>query len=146
MSKKLSSVGELIELFEDYIDEDDILSAKILSQISSAIVKYRVEHGMSQKEFAEFLDVSQAMVSKIESADYNFSIKKLVHLCNKMGLYLNVNLKNSKARIQQNNYSIKVVTYGKFVIEKENFNFTTKENKKIYSTNNNVGNSYKWIN
>lgn len=54
MSKKISSMENLINLFEDYVNEDDIVASNILSAISSEIVKYRLESGMSQKEFAAF--------------------------------------------------------------------------------------------
>lgn len=86
----------LMNLFEEFVDEDDILSAQILSHISSEIVKYRIDKKMSQKEFASFLDVSQSMISKIESGDYNFTIKKLVELCNKMDLSLTIDIKNNR--------------------------------------------------
>ena len=41
---------------------------------------------MSQKELAEKLGVSQAMVSKLESGEYNPTIKKLCELFQKLDL------------------------------------------------------------
>ena len=97
-SEKISSMNNLINLFKDFIDEDDIVSAQILSKLSSKIVKYRLDNNMNQKQFATFLGVSQAMISKIESKDYNFTIRKLVELCNKMNLYLDVDIRNEQQK------------------------------------------------
>ena len=50
-SEKISSMNNLINLFKDFIDEDDIVSAQILSKLSSKIVKYRLDNNMNQKQF-----------------------------------------------------------------------------------------------
>ncbi len=92
MSKKMATLKDLFDMFDEYVDADDIISANILAQISSTIVKYRLDHQMNQKDFAEFLDVSQSMVSKIEGGNYNFSIRTLVKLCNKMNLKLDIHM------------------------------------------------------
>lgn len=105
MKEKNSSISKLLDLFDEYIDEDDIMSSQILSQISTEIVKYRIKNKMTQKKFADFLNISQSMVSKIESEDYNFTIKQLVKLSNKMNLYFEVILKDEKPIIKTvNNY------------------------------------------
>lgn len=106
MNEKISSIESLLNIFNDYVNEDDIISAQILSQISSRIVKYRLDRKMSQKEFAMFLDVSQTMVSKIESGDYNFTIKNLVKICNRMHLYLDVSIRNERTKTPKNKYII----------------------------------------
>ena len=62
---------ELLEKFE----YDEILFA-----ISKELVRYSDEMEMTQKDLAKKLNISQAMVSRIESGKYNFSVKKLVHL------------------------------------------------------------------
>lgn len=144
MSKKISSMQNLINMFEQYVDEDDIISAQLLSQISSSIVKFRIEKKMNQKEFAQFLGISQAMVSKIESSDYNFTIRKLVELCNKMDLYLNVSIKSHKVSMQQNKYIIfNMENYEKSY---EELDCTKKKTNKEFSvTKKSVCNSQKWF-
>ena len=64
----------------------------ILGDISVALVEYRTKHGLSQTQLAERLDVTQAMVSKYESGEYNISICALVHLCAALGLSLKVDI------------------------------------------------------
>ncbi|WP_035796208.1 helix-turn-helix domain-containing protein [Butyrivibrio sp. WCD3002] len=57
-----------------------------LAQISARIERRRIELGMTQKQFADFMGVTQGMVSKWESRDYNFTIKSLNEICEKIGL------------------------------------------------------------
>ena len=44
---------------------------------------------MNQKQFASFMGVSQAMISKWESGEYNFTINTLNEICDKLGLDFN---------------------------------------------------------
>ncbi len=60
--------------------------ATTLARISADIELKRYELGMTQKEFAKYMDVSQGMVSKWESGEYNFSIETLFNICNRLGL------------------------------------------------------------
>ena len=57
----------------------------VMTDISAALINYRADNSLSQKELAEKLECSQAMVSKIESGDYNFTIRKLFDVVNKLG-------------------------------------------------------------
>lgn len=43
-----------------------------LAKISARIERCRLEMKMTQKEFAEYMGVTQGMVSKWESREYNF--------------------------------------------------------------------------
>lgn len=58
----------------------------ILYDISTKILDKRLEMNMSQSEFADLLGVSQPMVSKYESGDYNFTIKQVCGLSAKLNL------------------------------------------------------------
>jgi ribosome-binding protein aMBF1 (putative translation factor) len=62
----------------------------IYYQISTAILKYRLKHNLSQTNLAEKLGVTQAMVSKLESGDYNYTIEQLWKVSQKLGFKLNV--------------------------------------------------------
>lgn len=76
---------KLLDIITTYLDEDEIQTSLLLSKISNELTSYRLEKNMTQKEFAKFLKVSQGMVSKMESEEYNFSISTLVKLFNKIG-------------------------------------------------------------
>lgn len=59
---------------------------EMLDNISIAVVEYRVSHNLSQQQLAAQIGVSQAMVSKYESGDYNISLKALVELFDKLSI------------------------------------------------------------
>ena len=90
------NLSDLLRIFEDKVSASDILSSKALAEISSTIAKYRIEKGMNQKQFAEYMGVSQGMVSKWESQDYNFTIKTLADIAAKLDLDLNIRLQKAR--------------------------------------------------
>lgn len=65
MSNKYRVSGEeLLNQFSRNISEEALISIATLEEISKAIRKNRRDRDMTQKEFADFLEVSQAMVAK----------------------------------------------------------------------------------
>ena len=62
-------------------------------KISAAILNKRYELEMKQSEFAKYMGVSQSMISKWESGEYNFSCESIAQL-DKIGIELTVNDKN----------------------------------------------------
>lgn len=81
---------EFVEYLGKNISKGGVYSAKALAHISATIFKKRLELGMNQKEFAAYMNVSQGMVSKWESADYNFTISTIADICEKLGLSMDV--------------------------------------------------------
>ena len=63
-----------------------------LAKISAKIERRRLELNMTQKEFATYMNVSQGMVSRWESREYNFTIKTLNEICQKLNLHLQLDL------------------------------------------------------
>lgn len=74
----------------------------IYYQISTAIFDYRFKHNLSQKKLAEKLGVSQPMVAKLESGDYNYTIEQLWKIANKLGFAFNIEFEEK----EQENYSV----------------------------------------
>lgn len=72
--------------------EAEVKTMVELAKISARIERCRIEMGMTQQEFAEYMDVTQGMVSKWESREYNFTIKTLNEICQKIDLELSVSL------------------------------------------------------
>lgn len=68
------------------LSDSEINSIKELAKISAKIEMKRNELGMTQKEFAKMMNVSQGMVSKWESGEYNFTIATLKEICENLGL------------------------------------------------------------
>lgn len=84
-------------LFQDLTDVD-IKASDLKFKISKAIYRKRKELNMSQKEFAEFMNVSQGMVSKWESFEYNFTIESIVEICCKLDLNFDVTIESEVAK------------------------------------------------
>lgn len=82
------------------LTDTEINSIKELAVISAKIEMKRNELGMNQKEFAKMMGVSQGMVSKWESGEYNFTIATLKDICSKLDLEF-------EPIIREKNYSLK---------------------------------------
>lgn len=87
-----NKVNQLIDAISQTLPSGDIVAARQLAKISSVILSNRLERGMSQKQFAEFTGVSQGMVSKWESGEYNFTVETLASICEKLNLDFDINL------------------------------------------------------
>ena len=75
-------------------------ASKIKAHISMAIFKARKALNLDQKELAEKCEVSQAMISKWESGQYNFSIESLTEIADKLDLDLEVTLVSKERRVK----------------------------------------------
>ena len=65
-----------------------------LAKISARIERCRLEMKMTQKEFAEYMGVTQGMVSKWESREYNFTIRSLNEIAQKLHLDFQIEVGN----------------------------------------------------
>lgn len=95
-NKHRKNIHDVLELFENSLSAADVLSSKAQAQICDAIIKERLKRNMTQKEFAAFLHVSQGMVSRWESSDYNFSINKLAEIAALLDLDLDIRMEKPK--------------------------------------------------
>lgn len=62
---------------------------KVMVLVSATIRNTRKGMSMSQKEFAQHMNVTQAMVSKWESGQYNFSMETIIRIYDRLNLPLN---------------------------------------------------------
>lgn len=62
----------------------------IYYKISTALFDYRIRHKLSQKKLAEKLGVTQAMVSKLESGEYNYTVEQLWKIATKLGFRFDI--------------------------------------------------------
>lgn len=82
-------MSDLLALFEDVVSPEDVVLAKITSQICTALSSERIRRSMTQKEFADFLGVKQSQVSSWEHGACNFSLKTIAKLAAKLDLNVN---------------------------------------------------------
>lgn len=73
-----------------------------LAQISAQIERRRIDMGMNQKEFAVFLGVTQGMVSKWESQEYNFTVRALNEIGQKVGLGFHISVEQDRGMTDYN--------------------------------------------
>lgn len=76
----------------DGISEAEVKTTIELAKISAKIERCRLDLGMTQKEFADYMGVTQGMISKWESREYNFTIRSLNEICQKLGLSLHMTM------------------------------------------------------
>lgn len=129
-----------VKIKEDVSNIDNVLEyEQILLSISKAIIKYRRENKLSQTELAKILNVNQVMISKLESGNYNPTIK-LLHtisrkLTNSSNLFIDL-LKD----IITNLYKSKNIEYTMQFKKYETYKYKTNDNVTYLVNENN--NSY----
>ena len=85
-----NKINKLVDIMSQTLSSSDVTASKQLAKISAIITSSRIEKGMNQKQFAEFAGVSQSMVSKWESGEYNFTVETLAKICEKLNLDLEI--------------------------------------------------------
>ena len=106
------SKGKTNQLGSDGLSRTEIKSTVELARISATIERKRLDKEMTQKEFAAFMGVTQGMVSKWESRDYNFTIRSLNEICEKLELDLRVELED---RYPVNDYTLIQLDQKRFI-------------------------------
>lgn len=91
IAEKLAGAKKTSWVSEGF-SEVEVKTVVELAKISARIERCRIEMGLTQQEFAEYMGVTQGMVSKWESREYNFTIKTLNEICQKIDLELSVSL------------------------------------------------------
>lgn len=84
------------DIFND-VDEEmqlELEFADLLVEISCQFIKYRLNNNLTQKDVADKLNISQAMVSKIESGDYNPTLDFLFKVAKKLNIDFNLTFKD----------------------------------------------------
>lgn len=81
-------ISKISEALGNRIEMEEMAKAKI----ASMILTKRYELKMSQTDFAEYMGVSQAMVSKWESGETNFSISAIAEICEKLSMTFDINI------------------------------------------------------
>lgn len=85
LSDKIKNAKEGASLFED-VPADRKYALTLQAQIAVSIFNARKARGMTQADFAKLCGVTQAMVSKWESGDNNFSITAWAELAHRLSL------------------------------------------------------------
>jgi len=87
MGNKLE-LGDAWKLIDELADESTKAKFElddILYDISMKIFEFRVKNNWTQKQLAEKLGITQSMVSKLESGQYNPTVEQLWRISKKLG-------------------------------------------------------------
>ena len=101
--KEKIAKAKKVNWIADEMPNYDVKTTIELAKISAKIEMARLDKKMTQKEFAEYMGVTQGMVSKWESREYNFTIKSLNEICEKLNIELDILFYDSS---EMNNYNI----------------------------------------
>ena len=88
-TKCIASFDDLIQAIAKQMSPVEILQTSIRLEISRKIRQARKRIGMSQKEFAVKMGVTQSLVSRWESGECNYTIDTLAQICLALGLTMN---------------------------------------------------------
>ncbi|MDD3894778.1 MAG: helix-turn-helix transcriptional regulator [Syntrophomonadaceae bacterium] len=116
--KKLPDAWEMIDRLSEEDNEKDELY-DIYYRISTALFDYRLKHDLSQKKLAERLGVTQPMVAKLESGDYNYTIEQLWKIAGKLGFKFNIEFKELEQEfsvISQPEYEDNIGDYNDYMV------------------------------
>lgn len=83
---KGSANNSFIQSLADSLSRSDIIEITLKNTIVHTLICSRIEKSMNQKQFAQFMGVSQAMVSKWESGDCNFTVETIAKICDKLNI------------------------------------------------------------
>lgn len=86
----LKSAWKLISDLTDDEPIDEFELDDILVAISLRIINYRIDNKLTQKQLAVKLNISQSMVSKLESGEYNPTIEQLWKISKALHLKLEI--------------------------------------------------------
>jgi ribosome-binding protein aMBF1 (putative translation factor) len=100
-NKRLISAYKIVEKYTNEEDKKYFELDDILVDIAVKIIQYRIKNNLSQKELAQKLGISQAMVSKLESGDYNPTVKMLYEIAKKLGFELEIEFRE-KTEYEEN--------------------------------------------
>ena len=91
---------KLVEAYTFFVVESrefkqEMAVENLLVDIACEFINFRVKNKMSQKDLAEKLQITQAMVSKLESGEYNPTVKMLFEIAQKLSWKFNIQFESS---------------------------------------------------
>lgn len=80
------TAADLLMAIGETMSAEEMMLLSLQGMIAAEVEMKRTELQMNQKQFAQYMGVTQATVSKWESGDTNFTLSTLVHIASKLGL------------------------------------------------------------
>ena len=97
---KLAALGPGLKTGEQVAAEDardpevaaELARTSVANQLAILIIRYRVEHGLTQTALARQLGLKQPAVARLEAGDHEPSVATLARLANKLGITLRLDV------------------------------------------------------
>jgi DNA-binding XRE family transcriptional regulator len=89
-----SKTGEQL-VAEDVRDPEvaaELARTSVANQLAILIIRYRVEHGLTQTALARTLGIKQPAVARLEAGDHEPSVATLARLANRLGITLRLDV------------------------------------------------------
>lgn len=98
MSTNTKNLGNANDFFNELSESTklELELEKLLIDIACKFINYRAQHNLTQKDLAKKLKITQAMISKLESGDYNPTVKMLYDISHKLSWDFNININSTK--------------------------------------------------
>jgi DNA-binding XRE family transcriptional regulator len=90
---KLKTGEQLVA--EDVRDPEvaaELARTSVANQLAILIIRYRVEHGLTQTALARILGIKQPAVARLEAGDHEPSVATLARLANRLGITLRLDV------------------------------------------------------
>lgn len=85
---KTNDTYEFLSALSQNMSSEELMLTGLQGVIAAEIVGKRLSLHMTQKEFAEYMGVSQGMISKWENGESNFTLQTLVQIASKLGIQM----------------------------------------------------------
>jgi ribosome-binding protein aMBF1 (putative translation factor) len=93
MARQLISNAEVLDdLLKDPDFREQWERTALARAVAEAVIRYRVDRGLTQTALARLLGWSQPVVARLEAAEHNPSMDTLVELSRKLGLRVQVDV------------------------------------------------------
>jgi len=76
----MTGIDKLLDEFSEMLSEEEFVAGALKGVIAAIITIKRMEFGLSQKDLATKIGVSQGLVSRWEKGETNFTIETLVRI------------------------------------------------------------------
>lgn len=94
-----SEFDSLVNAIAPDVSAEELLYDGLRGIIAAEISMKRQSMKMNQKQFADFMGVSQALVSRWEHGETNFTLESLVGIASKLGLEMQSPFKSNPPKV-----------------------------------------------
>jgi transcriptional regulator with XRE-family HTH domain len=100
---KLSDLKNSDELLAEQLDSDPAFRAEwertaLARAVAVALVRYRAEHELTQKDLAKLLSMTQPQVARLEAGEINPRIDTLMRLASDLGIEFIIDVRPARRK------------------------------------------------